>query len=50
MTKHDSKSFQRATRESSVRESLLSRFKPVYDNTFDDLIEKLNQIDFKRKA
>lgn len=42
------KSFNRASTESEAR-LLLTRFKPVYDNTFDDLIEKLNKIDYDRK-
>jgi hypothetical protein len=30
----------------TVREFLWSRYKPIYDDAFDDLLEKLNRIEF----
>lgn len=35
-----------ASKAQSIRESLWSRYKPIYDDTFADLLEKLDQIEF----
>jgi hypothetical protein len=47
MAKPDTKTFFRAsdiTRKTSLRDL----YRPIHDNTFDDLIAKLDQIDLKK--